>query len=403
MITHHAWRAARSAAWLAAASAMFSCSDGEAGAPGDDTTAAKYAVSSAVFSPEGTTTTVSILDSVAAQEIDYDRAWVFPGWADMWVHEGDVFVSDGESPVITKFEVAADGSLVEVGRLSFAAYGEIDAAFWSNTFVSPTKSYMINGTAEYVIWNPSTMTITGSLALPTLEDRMGLRVRAGTMDRSNVIRDGLLYQPMYWSDEDYTQFAPDSRIVVIDIASDQVVRVIEAPCAGLDVGTQDAAGDLYFSTWTSGVYSPLVLGTEPNCVARIRAGETTATAAFTYASVAEGREGAAVRASSDGRLVFSAFHDERVDLAGAADPWELIGQDNWRLWVYDPATGAASVIDSIDWNSGATYMFELDGRTDVLVPAADAASSRVYALDGGVNGTPLFDTRGWAMRLFKVR
>jgi hypothetical protein len=320
----------------------------------------------------------------------------------MWVHEGDVFVSSGESPEVTKFTVAEDGSLVEAGRISFAAYGEVDAAFWSNTFVSPTKSYMINGTAEYVIWNPSTMEITGTLALPALEPRPDLLVRAGTMDRSNVIRDGLLYQPMYWSDEDYARFAPDSRIVVIDLATDQIVRVIEAPCAGLDVGTQDASGDLYFSPWTSGVYSPLVLATPANCVARIRAGETTATAAFTFASVADGREGAAVRAAGDGRLVFPIFHDERVDLGGATDPWELIGEANWRLWAYDPSTTAASMIGSVDWNSGATYAFEIDGRSYVLVPAADYASSRVYALDG-VNGTPVFDTRGWAMRLFKVR
>lgn len=372
---------------------------GETGAPSDT----KYVVGSVIFEPEGQQTIISVLDSLSPQVIDYGRAIELPGWADLWVHEGHLYVSSGESPTVTKYSVSETGALVEQGVLSFAAYGEVDVAFWSNTFVAPDKAYMINGVSGYVIWDPISMVIRGTFDLPPLPAREGLLARAGTLDRANVIRDGKLYQPMYWSDTDFAVFAPDSRIVVIDIASDQVVDTIEAPCAGLDIGALDDAGNLYFSTWTSGIYQPLVLGDAGNCVARIAAGEDSADVAFTFAGVADGREGAAVRHFEDGKLLLSVFHDERVDLQGADDPWPLIGDRNWRTWSHDPLTSTTSPVESLDWNSGATYVFRVDGVSHVMVPSTDYAATTVVALSGALAATEVLEMRGWGIRLFKVR
>lgn len=109
-----------------------------------------------------------------------------------------------------------------------------------------------------------------------------------------------------------------------------------APCPAADVGTIDDAGNIRFSSWTSGMYAPLALDGAANCVTEIKAGEATASAAFAFSDVTDGREGAAARHAGDGRLVFSVFHHERVDLEAAEDPWQLIGEKNWRMWHYDP-------------------------------------------------------------------
>jgi hypothetical protein len=393
------------AVWWAtvAAGVLAACSDGD----GDDRakTGAIYALASAVFGADGDTTTyVSILDTLDPQTIDYADAIELPGWADLWVHDGHVFVSGGESPTVTKYSVDDRGRLVEEATISFQSYGLASTAFWDNTFVTPDKAYMINGTTGYVVWNPSTMEIGGTIALPALEAREGLVPRAGTLDRANVIRDGKLFQPMYWSDADYARFAPESRIVVIDIATDTVETVLSAPCAGADVGTIDAAGNLYFSTWTGGIYAPLVIpDTPPNCVIKVPAGETTAAVAFTFPDVTDGREGAAVKHLGDGKLLFSVFHDERVDLVNAEDPFKLIGEKNWRLWSYDPTSGSAAPMESVDWNSGAVYTFDVDDSLHALIPGTDYASTTLYDLGDGSAATPLFDTRGWAIRLFHIR
>lgn len=382
--------------------------DGGAGVRGGDggdpgARSAKYVVGSVVFSPDGEQTYISVLDSLEPQEIDYTEAVELAGWADLWVHEGHVYVSSREEATVTKYSVSDDGELVDEGTLSFLDYGDVDVAFWSNTFVAPDKAYMIEGVAGYVIWDPVRMEITGTFDLPAMPERDGLLVRAGTLDRANVIRDGKLYQPMYWSDEDWAVFAPDSRVVVIDIASDEVLDTIEAPCAGLDIGTRDDAGNLYFSTWTSGVYQPLVLGDEGNCVAKIPAGGSTAEIAFTFADVAGGREGAAVRHFEQGQLLLSVFHDDRVQLDEAEDPWALIADRNWRTWIYDPETAGAEPVEMLDWNSGATYVFHVDDAHYVMVPSTDYAATNVVELRTDSSVTEAFELRGWGTRLFQVR
>lgn len=364
----------------------------------------KYVIGSVVFSPEGETSYLNIVDDLEPQTLDYKKALELSGWADLWTHEGFLYVTSRENSTVTKYTISDANEFVEEGKISFTDYGEVDVAFWSNTFVAADKAYMINGTGNYVIWNPLTLEITGELELPELPEHEPYVLRAGTLDRANVIRDGKLYQPMYWSDADYAQFSPDSRVVVIDIATDSVEEVIDAPCAGLDIGTRDDAGNLYFSTWTSGVYEPLVLDAAPNCVAKIAAGQSTATSDFTFASVADGREGAAVRGFRDGRLLFSIFYDDQADLnEEGVDPWDVLGGANWRTWVYDPADGSAAEVDDLDWNSGATYVFPIDELHYVLVPSTDYATTTVVALDADLNATPTFDLQGWGTRLFKLR
>lgn len=362
-----------------------------------------YVVGSALFGPEGTSTYLAVLRDLGPQEIDYAQAIELPGWADVWVHEGAVYVSEGETPQITRYTVTDAGQLEAGATVSFANYGITDAAFWNNTFVSTDKAYMKNGASEYVIWNPQTMEITGTLPLPAFEPRDGLELRPGTTDRSNVIRDGALYQPFYGSDADYVRFSEDSAIVVIDIATDTVVDTIEAACAGLDIGTQDEAGNLWFSPWTSGVITPIRDGAAPTCVTKIPVGSELAETAFAFADLTDGREGAAVHDIVGDKLVFSTFHDERVEITADSDPWALVGGANWRLWTYDPATNTASENATIDWNSGAVYTFDVGGGTYALVPATDYATSSVYALDDDGNAEHRFDTDGWSIRLFQVR
>jgi hypothetical protein len=378
-----------------------SSQSGTADASGSERT--RYIASSVVFDADSEQTYVSVLDSLDSQEIDYASAREFAGWSDVWIHEGAVYVSSREEHTVTKFSIEDDNTLIEEAQISFAKYGEVDVAFWSNTFVAPDKAYMIEGTRGYVIWDPQTMEITGTFDLPNLPEREGLLVRAGTLDRANVIRDGKLYQPMYWSDEDYARFAPDSRVAVIDITTDRVIETIDAPCAGLDIGSADDEGNLYFSTWTSGVFQPLWDKGSPNCVATIPASEESARVAFKFADVTEGREGSAVRNFRDGKLLFSVFHQERVDLTDAdADPFELLGERNWRTWLYDPETSSASAVEGLDWNSGATYVFDIDDVHYVMVPSTNYEATSVVALEDDLTTSTRFEMRGWATRLFAV-
>jgi hypothetical protein len=98
-------------------------------------------------------------------------------------------VSHAEAPVVSRFSVGAEGALVDAGSISFANYVN-DATFYSQEVVSATKAYLL-GEGELIVWNPSTLEITGTLTLPELPAREGIQPYVA-LDRGAVARDGQL-------------------------------------------------------------------------------------------------------------------------------------------------------------------------------------------------------------------
>jgi hypothetical protein len=368
----------------------------------DDAEGPAYVVGSIVSELGTSSTYINVVGSLGAQTLDYSTAYEFPGNADVWIWNGKVFVADGEAPVVRRYTLAADRTLVEDGMIGFAGYGVASTAFWYAIWISAEKAYMANGQGEYVIWNPSTMTITGTMPHPPLEDRGDLLVGPASTDRGVIVRGNRLYHPYYWANESYTDYAPDSRIAVYDTDEDRLLEVIEAPCPGLDIATADDFGNMYFSNWTGNAALTLVKGETPPCGIKLPVGTHAVDPAWDWTAITEGREASAMRFSGDRHALLSVFHQERIQFDADSDPWAVISTENWRIWRIDLETRQAAPIDAIAWNSGATYVQRIDGTTYLLVPSADYSTSQVYAVDGG-SAQALFTTHGYGTRLFKVR
>lgn len=369
---------------------------------GDQPTDHAYVVGSLVFGPEGTTSYVSVLSNLDAQTIDYTKAREFGDLADVWAYDGAVFITQANDATITRFSVK-DGALVEEGKFSLANYGPTDVGFWRNTFISPTKAYFLNSAEQYVIWNPTTMTITGTLDLPALENRPDFMIYPGYSDRAARLRDGKLYQPLYWTDDTYFQMSADSRIAVIDTTTDTLVNTITAPCPGIDFATEDDDHNLYFSSWIYAAGGALVLHQPDTCVVKLPADSDVPTTAFAFKDVAGGRQGAALRSIGGGRAMMSVLHGEHATIDDQTDAGTVTYADNWKFWLYDFAAGTAAQLDSFDWNDGGQYSFTIAGSNYVLVSKSDYSSTSIYDLGDAQHPTHLFDTQGWSTRLFQVR
>jgi hypothetical protein len=246
------------------------------------------------------------------------------------------------------------------------------------------------------------MEITSSFPLPAAEPRAGFRLFNGYSDRASILKDGLLYQPFYYTDESFFLFAPSSRMLVVDVASDSVVDAIDAPCPGLDYATRDEAGNMYFSSWVYAAGGAAVLDQPPTCVFEVpAAGEPRV--AFALPDLTEGRQGGVMRYLGAGRALISVLHDERFAPSDAPSATELTFDNNWRFWSYELAAGQATLLDSIDWNGGAQYSFDIDRTTYMLVAASDYSRTSIYDLGAGLTPSHVFDTDGWATRLFRLR
>lgn len=407
--------------WMAAGMVLGACGDearivtlggplepaeGADGTPGGGAASPAFIVGSTLNGPEGWNAYVAVLPALVPGEVDYDRALEVPGRADVWVWDDTVFIAQAQSPEVSRYSVTNDLQLVEeAGRLSFAALGVTSAQFWNAIWLTPEKAYMNNiGGLEYIVWNPRSMQIVGSVAHPPLEERPGFVVRNSSTNRGSVIRDGKLYHTYYWTDENFERYQPDSRIAVYDVATDALLDVIEAPCPGLDVATRDAEGNLYFSSWTGLPGLSLVLGEPTSCAVKIPAGSDTIDPGWTlsWPDITEGRHAAALRYQGEGHGLVSVFHHERVPYDASSDAFELIGTENWQTWRVDLAARSAAPLDGIAANSGAIYAEPIGGSVYALVPTQDYLSSQIYQVDGD-RAQPLFSTRGWATRLFQLR
>jgi hypothetical protein len=357
-----------------------------------------YVLGTMVFGPEGTTSYVSLLDALEPGPVDLAQAREFSGLADVWVHEGAVYVAQTETLTITRF-VLQDGALVEQQTVSFADYGLTSLGFWLNTFATPSRAYLSSGPGELIAWDPQRMEIVGTVALP-VEEREGFMMYPAYSDRAAVVRDGLLYQPRYWTDDTYFQFAEDSRVAVVDVSTDTVIDDLVVDCPGIDHAAVDERGTIWLSSWVFAPGGAAVLDQPATCAASLS--ESEPEVAFRVGELTEGREGGALRPLGGGRAVLSVLHDEEAPPSDPPDVAAVTYGPHWRLWSVDLATRQASPLETPGWSSGAQYTFTLDERTYMLVAAGDYTSTTVYDL-GADPAQPLLDTPGWSTRLFRLR
>jgi len=376
-------------------------SDGQAsnGQGGASAESSLYVMATAVSDDNGANTYVATFDRFAAK-LDLGSAREFPGWSDMMVIGGEVFVSSGEAPTITRLEVDASGKLGGDETISFLDYAT-DANFYNHAIISDTKAYL-SGEGEYVIWNPSTLEISGTFPLPDLPDREGI-VPYTVLDRGAVVRDDRLFHAVAWSDTENLRFLPDSRIVVIDTDTDEVIDVITVPCPDLAVADRDEAGNLYFSNW---VYSPggtLLYDQPPACAVRIPAGSETFDDWRLSYTEDTGREGAVLNYMGGGQWVFSSFMGEADAWDPETDWFSWLFGNHWQTTAIDPDSRKATPIPGLPYNGGGYYLTRFDDVTRFLLPSEDYTATTVYALDQYGAAHKETEANGWATRLFKLR
>jgi hypothetical protein len=364
-----------------------------------------FPTTSVVFGEDATSTYLSLLRTLEEQEIDYDGAREFAGWADLWSHDGAVLVSDGEAPALTRYSVGDDGSLVQGARVSFSDYGAETAAFWRNVIVSPTKAYLfVTEARQVVVWNPETLEIAGTFALDGIDDRAAQQPYV-TTDRGAIVRDDRLYVTVSWGDWDNYSLSNDSVILVIDIASDEVLETLPVSCPDLNVATIDDRGNLYFSNWVYGVGPALFDGGAHTCAVRIQAGEDTIDDDWRleFAAVTEGREASALRFVGDGKALISVLHGEQIQITPEVERFAVVDAPNWRFWTLDLETLEAQEATDIGFHGGGYYSTRIDDTNLLFVPNGDYSSTQAFALTPDGVAEPRWEGVGWVTRLFKLR
>jgi hypothetical protein len=364
-----------------------------------------YAISTEIMSDDSSTSYVRTLKSIDAGEIDIKAAREFAGRATIAAFNGSLYVADGETPSVLRFSVDEGGNLAETGRVSFLNYGQSSVALddWNNTFVSPTKAYMIDwASGNQIVWNPEAMTISGQIEIP------GLVKQGWEIDGTpGIVRGNRMYRVFVWGSWETYSFAEDQSLVVIDIETDKVVSTItERRCPALNNRiTRDESDNLYFSNWIYNVPATLTSGAAKSCALRIKAGSDSFDPhwSLAYAPMTEGREAAGFVYLPGDRGLLDVFHHERVTIDANTDPLDLALSTNWRMWTVDLTTRTAKQVEGLDWLAGGFSVMALEGRSFVMVPGANYTRTFGYEVSPEGVATRRFETRGWSSQLVKVR
>ncbi len=232
-----------------------------------------YALTTTVYQTDDTVMSyVTLTDTLDITTLPEAGAREFAGHAFVSSAGGKLLVSDGDSPVVTRYDITPELQWNEEARLSFANRGVTGggAGFERHWFVSPTSAYLTLDVTKRVVWNPREMTVVGVMEASTLPlERDGLQLDA-TFNRQPRQLRGPVLKPFYYRDEDWFLFAQYASIAVYDGETHAEQKVLDVPCPSLEVPSQDEAGNTYFSTWTYGPVLGLYGVGPENCVRRIK-------------------------------------------------------------------------------------------------------------------------------------
>lgn len=394
---------------LCAALLLAACGD-DAGSDTDTTTDTQegplYAVSTEIYSADfsSSVSLIAVVPSLEVDEIDFEEAREFNGRATIASIGEWLFVAEGEEPVVHRFSINDDGTLSEAGRLSFANYGlttwSIDK--WGNTVVSPTKAYLVNAAnGSHIVWDPSALEIVGEVETEGLVDET-LTLQASPA----VVRGDKLFRMYTWYDWANFEWSSKPQMLgVYDVENDQLVELVEqTDCPSLyGAPSLDEEGNIYFSNFVWSPMEALVLDGPASCARRVPAGQESFDEdwTLTYTDITDGREAGVLRYIGDGAALLDVFHDERAEITAETDPATLGRSANWRLWSIDLEAKTGAPLEGIDFKPAGYSDVEIDGRTFLLLPSADYASTTAYEISGG-EAVKAFEMQGASYNMVEL-
>lgn len=392
---------------------MTACSDDTSadGSAGDDNAGSgdgefseAYVVSTQIFG-EVTTSYLPVVPSLDVDAIGIEDALELQGRSSI-AQVGDwIFAAASTAPVVTRYTVGDDGSLARDAVIDFSnagvpEYFSIDA--WGAVFVNEEKAYIFNGNdGSHVVWNPTTMEITGSIEGPDIVEE------GYSMESVAVVRGNRMFRMFTFLNYDTWEFLPEPQyLAVYDVETDELLSLTEETrCAQLyATPTLDEAGNIYFSgfVWTTGL--ALTSDYPKSCALRVKAGEEGFDPEWMldFADVTEGREAATMLYVGDGKALIDVFHDERATIDESTDAQELSSTNNWRIWLIDIEAKTGAPVESVDFKGAGLSGVQVGGKTYVMLPNVDWSETTAWELVGD-DVVQRFTVQGNSYQILKAR
>jgi hypothetical protein len=382
---------------------------------GGKDTAPLYAMMTQVYGTDDDRTVyLSLSHTLDLDGVDLKEAREFPGVANFETVGGRILVSSGQGPEIYEFDITEDLKWIERRTVNFSGYPLPDgdfANFYAQYIVNDHAAYLPFEVKKRIIWDPTEMEILGTRDDSDLpETRDGLQLDTGG-NRNSVRFEGPVLQPFYFHDEDWLHHGDTSLVAVYDPKTHEESQIIELPCPGLSMTTQDEDGNTYFGTWSyAGTLALFGEGAAP-CMARVKPDLTVDEDWTTdWTDVTDGRYVNNFRYVGKGKAIGNVLYPELVEGADFSHGYDpdldeaLWADGNWRFWMFDVEEHTGKPVEGVDEAVGSGAQFAvLDGRTFVFLPFDEWSKTAVYELDADGVAEKRFVVAGDVFKWVRVR
>lgn len=318
--------------------------------------------------------------------------------------EGVVFVLDGETARITRYDidpegVPSEGDTLSAQNLLQTARGATAGNF---AFVGPNKAYAIDPLNQQVIvWDPTAMVLSEII---DVGEAMALSDFVPVLGYNTLRRGTELVVVMGYRRLTTIDYATESRILFFDTETDTVVEAVTVEdCALLQHAFATESGDIHAG---SDVFTAVarLTGTAggPECMVRIPAGEYATDSYALFSSRTNGVVAGSLLQQS-GTRAYVRVLDESLLPEGPLTSGELNGTPAWRWGLLDLASAEPlTVLTDLEPQAAVAQPFIIDGRF-YSNEFDDFDESRVVGLSGTESPEPGVSSLGIIRNVFRVR
>lgn len=347
-----------------------------------------YAIAGTSFNPDSESSYVALVPSLdSSTEIDYSTVLEVAGGASIFGLDGNRFFALGkaEEPTITRYEIDASGAFVEGEQLSLQQYGLTGT--WLDPglvpILSETKAYVVDsGQMQVIVWNPTTMRITGSFPLDgVVPDGYSTTL----FEPDPTLRGDQLLIAALHGESDAT--APFSTLIVLDTANDDVANVTrDERCGGLWDSVMDSNGDTYFATGIWDAAQNRTLGSEiatAPCLVRVNAGEIEFDPDYfvELSSLTGGLTGGALVAGPSDQAFIKVLDEEGLGEIGPESFDEIWSGAHWQWWrIILGSANDGQETSSLPLSAGASGVLTVDGKAYVRNASADFSETTMLQM-----------------------
>ncbi|MFY2558353.1 MxcI protein [Corallococcus terminator] len=316
---------------------------------------------------------------------------------------GSLYVVTDANPVVTRYKL--NGSrLEEAGTVSFASQGVTSIGEYQANFhfISDTKAYFFDGaTSKVVIWNPTAMTVSGSIPLPELNLPDTILAFSGAVAHLG----NQFIMPVGWRPASGNGITRKAGVVSIDTATDVPTVSTDDRCGYTHDIAVASDGTVFLATEAYGAAVRRTDGAdapEP-CLLKYNAQTRTIDPTFyrSLGGLVGGGTAGALIPGPQGTAYVRVLDESIAPVLEGTHPRTVASGTGWQWWELNLTTLVATRKSEFPSTSGSVFLYESENHTLYTEFGAGAASTTLRVL--GENGKPTVTTQGLSFSFVQLR